>query len=189
MVNKVKEGTEGVDHYFGAGVLQRIVMQGSDPLLGLIGAYRDDSRPTKIDVGVGVYRDERGATPVLRAVKAAERLLIDSQATKAYLGPEGDAGFFERLIPIIFGAAMFSGRLCGVQTPGGTGALRLAAELISGARPDARLGRYPDMAEPSTDYGCGRDRGCDAPLFGGPVTFPSKVAVREMVERSHFWHT
>jgi aromatic-amino-acid transaminase len=109
-----------------------------DALLSLIGLYRADDRPGKIDLGVGVYRDDGGETPVFRAVKAAEARLLADQATKAYLGPEGDLEFLERLKPIIFGpqapAALF-----GVQTPGGTGALRLAAELIGAARPGARI--------------------------------------------------
>ncbi len=111
-----------------------------DALLALIGAYRADPRPDKIDVGVGVYRDAQGQTPVFLAVKAAEHLLAESQTTKAYLGAEGDAVFTELLAPIVLGAEHASSdRLTGVQTPGGSGALRLGAELIARASPGARV--------------------------------------------------
>jgi aromatic-amino-acid transaminase len=108
-----------------------------DALLSLIGEFRADARSTKIDLGVGVYRDVTGATPVFRAVKAAEARLLAEQSTKAYLGPEGDLGFVERLKPIIFGTTTVEA--FAVQTPGGTGALRLGAELIAAARPGARI--------------------------------------------------
>lgn len=122
-----------------AGMFDALTLQPADPLLSVIGAFRADQRPGKIDVGVGVFRTEDGETPVFRAVKAAERRLIETQATKAYLGPEGDIGFFEALRPILFGASDPDERVFGLQTPGGTGALRLAAELIALARPGARV--------------------------------------------------
>ena len=114
--------------------------QPADALLALIGLFRDDQRPGKIDLGVGTYRDEGGGTPIMEAVKAAERQLADGQRTKAYLGPEGDQRFVELLVPIAFGAAdAHAGRLVGVQTPGGSGALRLGGELVAAARPGARV--------------------------------------------------
>ena len=121
------------------GSFASLVRQPPDALLALIGAYRRDPRPHKLDLGVGVYRDVAGGTPVLRAIKAAEHRLCEVQATKAYLGPEGDVVFFERLIPIVFGAASPGPRLCGLQTPGGTGALRLASELLARTRPGTRI--------------------------------------------------
>lgn len=129
--------------------------QQPDGLLALIGAYRADPRPNKLDLGVGVYRDQFGQTPVFRAVKAAERLLVEQQPTKAYLGPEGDIGFLECLRPIVFGAHN-TAEVFGVQTPGGTGALRLAAELLAAGRPNARLfmgeptwPNHPQIFEPA----------------------------------------
>jgi aromatic-amino-acid transaminase len=113
--------------------------QAPDALLALIGLYAADPRADKIDLGVGVYRDESGATPVFRAVKAAEARLLEAQPSKSYLGPEGDARFTELLQPIVFGAAIDPATLVGVQTPGGTGALRLAAELIGIAKPRAKI--------------------------------------------------
>ena len=124
----------------GRGHLLNLLMpKPADALLELIGVFRDDPRPGKIDVGVGVYRDVHGNTPVLAAVKNAEQRLLEQQSTKGYLGPEGDIKFFELLLPIVFGNVNFSGRLNGVQTPGGTGALRLAAELVALARPSAKV--------------------------------------------------
>jgi aromatic-amino-acid transaminase len=113
--------------------------QQPDVLLSLIALYRDDPRPQKIDLGVGVYRDAAGATPVFGAVKAAEAVLLETQATKAYLGPEGDLGFLDLIRPMIFGQGAAAADLFGVQTPGGTGALRLAAELANAGTPGARI--------------------------------------------------
>ncbi len=121
------------------GNFDHLAKQPPDALLALIGAYRRDPRPDKLDLGVGVYRDASGATPVLRAIKAAEHRLFEAQTTKAYLGPEGDAGFFERLTPLVFGLTSPGKRMSGLQTPGGTGALRLAGELLARARPEARI--------------------------------------------------
>jgi aromatic-amino-acid transaminase len=111
-----------------------------DGLLQIIKDHAADPRPNKIDVGVGVYRDEDGQTPVLAAVKAAEAVLLETQMTKSYLGADGDAGFTRLLAELVFGPG--GGErddITGVQTPGGTGALRLGAEMIRRARPDATV--------------------------------------------------
>ena len=105
-----------------------------DGLLALIKLYRDDPRAEKVDLGVGVYRDSGGGTPVFRAVKRAERRLLEVQDSKSYLGPEGDLGFVAALRPYIFGTSDDYGtRMRGVQTPGGTGAVRLACETLAEA--------------------------------------------------------
>lgn len=114
--------------------------QAQDPLLALMAEFRADKREGKIDLGVGMYRDATGITPVMRAVKAAERILLETQTTKGYMGPEGDPVFVELLKPIVFGAAAAkSDRIVGLQTPGGTGALRLGAELIASVSPRAKV--------------------------------------------------
>ena len=106
----------------------------ADGLLALIKLYRDDPRPEKVDLGVGVYRNSDGGTPVFRAVKKAELRLHETQDSKSYLGPEGDHEFVAALRPYIFGADDGYGtRLRGVQTPGGTGAVRLACETLAEA--------------------------------------------------------
>lgn len=121
-------------------LFERLQEQQPDALLALIGLCRDDPRPTKIDVGVGVYRDPDGSTPILRAVKAAERILLDTQDTKSYLGSDGDTRFVELIKQIVFGSTLAADdRIVGVQTPGGCGALRLGAELIAAAGGNARI--------------------------------------------------
>lgn len=115
-------------------MLERLESQPPDALLALIKMHADDPREDKIDLGVGVYRTNEGATPVFRAIKAAEQKLVDEQDSKSYLGPEGDTGFVTALMPYIFGEdATMGGRIQGMQTPGGTGAVRLAVALAQKA--------------------------------------------------------
>jgi aspartate aminotransferase len=113
-----------------------------DPILGLIAAYAADPNPKKIDLGIGVYRDESGNTPMLDCVVAAEKILLNTQTTKTYLGPAGVAGFNQAISETILGKdneVFKQGRIRTVQTPGGTGALRVAADLIKVARPETEL--------------------------------------------------
>jgi len=111
-------------------MLDRLDQQPPDALLALIKLHDADPRPDKIDLGVGVYKTGNGATPVFGAIKAAERKLVEEQDTKAYLGPEGDMGFVHALMPYVFGSdPTRGGRIEGMQTPGGTGAVRLALAL------------------------------------------------------------
>ena len=113
-----------------------------DPILGLIAAYAADPNPKKIDLGIGVYRDEFGNTPMLDCVGAAEQILLDTQTTKTYLGPPGVVGFNQAITELILGKdheAIKQGRVRTVQTPGGTGALRVAADLMKVAKPETEL--------------------------------------------------
>ncbi len=110
----------------------------SDSLLALIAMANADTRPDKIDVGVGVYKDGSGATPVLRAVKAAEKRLWGLQDSKSYLGSLGDPRFTELIGEIVFGGPLPS-EIKGVQTPGGCGALSLAFKLVAALNPKARV--------------------------------------------------
>lgn len=115
-------------------MLDRLEAQPADALLALIKMHAADPRPDTIDLGVGVYRTDAGATPVFRAIKRAEQRLVDTQDSKSYLGPEGDTGFVEALEPYIFGDdPALRARISGMQTPGGTGAVRLAVALASAA--------------------------------------------------------
>jgi aromatic-amino-acid transaminase len=111
----------------------------SDPLLALIAMANADPRPDKIDVGVGVFRDGAGRTPILKVMKAAEQRLVDSQESKSYLGSAGDKRFAELIRPILLGEHADDERIAGVQTPGGCGALRLGFELIATITPGARV--------------------------------------------------
>ena len=111
----------------------------NDSLLALIALCDADPRPEKIDVGVGVFRDAAGNTPILKVMKEAEQRLVDTQVTKAYLGSAGDKRFAELLRPILLGQHASDDRITGLQTPGGCGALRLGFELIATANPQARV--------------------------------------------------
>jgi aspartate/tyrosine/aromatic aminotransferase len=108
-----------------------------DAILGLIAEHRNDPRDEKIDLGVGVYRTAAGVTPVLDVVKQAERRLLDSQQSKAYIGTAGAAEFNAAMQQLIFGDAASNDRLVTIQTPGGSGSLRVAAGLIHRAQSSA----------------------------------------------------
>ena len=113
-----------------------------DPLLGLIELYRKDNNPNKVDLGVGVYRNEQGVTPVLNAVKQAEKRIFDEETTKAYIGPSGSPEFNQTIQKLLFGSdhsAIKAGRIRTVQTPGGCGALRIGAELIKRCNEQATI--------------------------------------------------
>jgi len=111
----------------------------ADAILGLMAEFNGDSRPQKIDLGVGVYRAADGNTPILDVVKEAERRLIESQSTKAYLGTAGHASFNMAMQQLIFGDAISDERLTTVQTPGGSGSLRVAASLLKKLQPVSPL--------------------------------------------------
>lgn len=114
-------------------MLENLAAQPADALLALIKLHNADPREDKIDLGVGVYRTSDGATPVFKAIKAAEAKLLADQDSKAYLGPEGDMGFVHALIPYVFGADFDTSKVEGMQAPGGTGAVRLALEVAKRA--------------------------------------------------------
>ena len=138
-------------------MLDRLEPQAPDALLALIKLYAADERADKIDLGVGVYRTGQGDTPVFAAIKAAETRLIEEQDSKSYLGPEGDMGFVRALMPYAFGReAMFGGRLEGMQTPGGTGAVRLAvaaAQRAGATRVHLGVPSWPNHAQILADVG------------------------------------
>src|SRR5258705_4522701 len=110
-----------------------------DPLIALVGMANAYLRPDKIGVGVGLFRDGAGNTPILKVMKEAEQRLIDTQATKAYLGSAGDKRFAELLRPIVLGEHAGDDRIAGIQTPGGCGALGLGFELIATVNRGARV--------------------------------------------------
>jgi aromatic-amino-acid transaminase len=110
-----------------------------DSLIALIGMVNADPRTDKIDVGVGVFRDGAGNTPILKVIKEAERRLTATQESKSYLGSAGDKRFAELLRPIVLGQHASDERIAGLQTPGGCGALRLGFELLAATNPKARV--------------------------------------------------
>ncbi len=111
----------------------------ADAILGLIAEHRNDSRPDKIDLGVGVYRTSEGVTPVLDVVKKAEQILIDTQVSKSYIGTAGAADFNAAMQALVFGDDAPDERLTTIQSPGGSGSLRVAASLILRAAPDVTV--------------------------------------------------
>lgn len=114
----------------------------ADPILGLTETFKADTHPSKINLGVGVYQDSTGKTPVLRAVKAAERFLLDHESTKSYLSIPGLPALAAHTQTLLFGeghALIQAQRAKTAQTPGGTGALRVAADFCQRATPKATI--------------------------------------------------
>ncbi len=114
----------------------------ADPILGLMAAHRVDPNPKKIDLGVGVYKDEQGNTPVMRAVKSAEARLLQNQASKTYVSPAGSATFNALVASLVLGDTLcqtLGERRVTFQTPGGCGGLRLAAEFIQKVKPGSKI--------------------------------------------------
>ncbi len=128
-------------------MLNALAPQPADKILELMALFRADPRAAKIDLGVGVYRDAEGRTPVMRAVKAAERRLWEVEETKTYTALAGDPGFHAAMARLVLGAPDMA-RIAAAATPGGTGAVRLALDLIRRAAPDATVW-LPDPTWPN----------------------------------------
>ncbi|MBE0455247.1 aromatic amino acid transaminase [Roseovarius autotrophicus] len=111
----------------------------ADKILALGQAYREDPRAQKIDLGVGVYKTPEGVTPVMRAVKAAEKQLWEVETTKAYTALAGDPAFADAMIGLVLGKAVTRDQVAAIATPGGTGAVRQAFDLIKMVNPGARV--------------------------------------------------
>lgn len=120
-------------------MFENLKPQPADKILALMQMYREDPRDQKIDLGVGVYKNAEGVTPVMRAVKAAEQRIWEEQETKAYTGLAGDPAYADVMIGLILGTSVPRGSIAAVATPGGTGACRQAFELIRMANPSARV--------------------------------------------------
>ncbi|MFG6559327.1 aromatic amino acid transaminase [Sulfitobacter sp. 1A15299] len=120
-------------------MFETLKAQPADKILALVQAYREDPRDTKIDLGVGVYKDASGNTPVMRAVKAAEQRIWENQETKVYTGLAGDPAYTNAMAALVLGDAVPRGAIAAAATPGGTGAVRQAFELVRMANPEARV--------------------------------------------------
>ncbi|HLQ84962.1 MAG TPA: aminotransferase class I/II-fold pyridoxal phosphate-dependent enzyme, partial [Salinisphaeraceae bacterium] len=123
-------------------MFERIQVEADDSILGLIEKFRQDANPAKVDLGVGVYRDAQGNTPIMRAVKLAEEQLLRTEMTKTYTDSHGDAEFCRHVAQLILGAdstALAAGRVSTTQTPGGSAALRVAADLLAREFPEKTL--------------------------------------------------
>ena len=120
-------------------MLENLTAQPADKILALVAKFRADPRAEKVDLGVGVYKDATGNTPVMRAVKEAERRILADQSTKAYTGLAGDPAFSAVMKHLVLGDSVPNERVAAVATPGGTGAIRQALELIRIAAPKATV--------------------------------------------------
>lgn len=123
-------------------MFNKLTAMPADPILGLLTQYREDTHPQKVDLGVGVYKDPTGVTPILSCVKKAEKFRLDTETTKVYIGPTGSPQFNTLMTELAFGAghsAILANRIRTVSTPGGTGALRVAGDFIKRCNPNAVL--------------------------------------------------
>ncbi|MGF1784826.1 aspartate/tyrosine/aromatic aminotransferase [Photobacterium swingsii] len=110
-----------------------------DPILSLSLAYREDVRADKVDLGIGVYRNTAGETPIMQAVQKAQQLLLAEQTTKAYVGLAGDEVFNQSMMDLLLKGTSAHSRAAAVQTPGASGALRMLADLMHIAQPDTTV--------------------------------------------------
>ncbi|SMC54663.1 aromatic amino acid transaminase [Primorskyibacter flagellatus] len=120
-------------------MFENLKAQPADKILALMQAYKEDPRETKIDLGVGVYKNAEGVTPVMRAVKTAEKRLWEEETTKSYVALAGDPAFSDALIALVLGDAVERENVAAAATPGGTGAVRHAFEMARMANPDVRV--------------------------------------------------
>lgn len=113
-----------------------------DVILGIAQAFRADSSPLKVDLGIGIYKDDHGHSPVLPSVKAAEKWLLDHQNSKSYLSSAGNSEFNAAIAELLFGPefeARYEGRIRSIQTPGGSGALRVIGDFLRSSSPASRI--------------------------------------------------
>ncbi len=120
-------------------MFEHLTDQPADKILALMSAYKADPRDDKIDLGVGVYKDASGHTPIMRAVKAAEARLLESETTKSYTALAGEPAFADAMIELVLADTLPRDRVAAVATPGGTGAIRQSFELIRMAAPEATI--------------------------------------------------
>ncbi len=114
----------------------------ADSILGLTEAFKNDTRSDKVNLGVGVYKDDAGTTPILQSVKAAEKILVETESSKSYLPISGDPSYTKGVQQLLFGEAnevITSGRAATAHAPGGTGALRVGGDLLKKFYPQAKV--------------------------------------------------
>ncbi|WP_394205966.1 amino acid aminotransferase [Shewanella waksmanii] len=114
-------------------IFNQVELASADPILGLTDAFKADKRSDKVNLGVGIYKDESGATPILKSVKLAEEKLLSSETSKSYLGIDGVQAYNQAVQSLLFGAehvVVKNKRAATAQAPGGTGSLRVAAEFL-----------------------------------------------------------
>ena len=172
-------------------MFEKLSQQPADKILALMAQFRADPRDEKVDLGVGVYKDASGNTPVMRAVKEAERRILADQSTKSYVGLAGDPAFSDVMIELVLGDTIARDRIAAVATPGGTGAIRQALELIKLADANAKVWlsnptwpnhpsiiKYLDMPMGNYRYFDNNTRGVD---FDGMMEDLGAVAAGDVV--------
>ncbi len=120
-------------------MLEDLRPQPSDKIIEMIGLYKEDTREGKMDLGVGVYKNDAGVTPIMRSVKEAEKRLVKNQDSKSYVALAGQVDFVKFMREMSLADSVSADRIAGIQTPGGTGAIRQLYELIRMANPNAKI--------------------------------------------------
>ena len=172
-------------------MLENLTAKPVDKILTLLTTFKADPRQDKVDLGVGVYKDASGNTPVMRAVKEAERRILTDQSSKAYTGLAGDPAFSAVMKDLVLGDSVPNERVAAIATPGGTGAIRQALELIRIAAPNATVWlsnptwpnhqsiiKYLGMKMTDYRYFDADTRGVD---FGGMMADLESVAAGDVV--------
>lgn len=144
-----------------------------DSILGLSDAFASDPRADKINLTVGVYKDEQGRTPILSTVKKAEEILLRTESSKGYMPIEGHSGYIHSVVDLVFGKSIETGRVAAAQTPGGTGALRVGADTIARHFPNTRIWlSNPTWANHASIF---QSAGLDTPVY--PYLTADKTAL------------
>ncbi len=163
----------------------------ADAILGLTEAFKKDTNPKKVNLGVGVYKDDQGGTPILKCIKTAEKTLVETQTTKGYLPISGDPAYAANVQKLLFGAdseVIASGRAMTIHSPGGTGALRVGADLLKKFNPDAKLWvSTPTWANHKGIFGAAKFEIEDYPYYNSEtkdVNFEAMLAALENVPAS-----
>ncbi len=110
-----------------------------DPILSLSVAYRNDERPNKVDLGIGVYKNSAGETPIMKAIQMAQDVVVETQKTKSYVGLAGCEEFNQSMIDLLLTGTSAMDRVAAIQTPGASGALRMLGDLMKVAQPDTTV--------------------------------------------------
>ena len=118
-------------------MFESLISPKPDAILAQMAPFKDDQRPDKMNLGVGVYMDDKGKTIIPGVVKLAEQLLLDSEESKSYVGLAGNLSYNQAMKEIVFGDSAPEGRVHGMQAPGGSGALSVLAHLMDRMRPNA----------------------------------------------------
>lgn len=120
-------------------MLELLTPPQADPILSLIAKFKEDKRENKIDLGIGVYKDEYGQTPIMQAVRTAAVTISSTEKSKSYIGPMGDEAFNSLIQDLTLNGCKAASRASTIQTPGASGALRMLADLIYTARPNSKV--------------------------------------------------